>query len=408
MTTPPSESEWRLGWRIVLGCALASGTGVALLFFTFSLFLLPIANELGATRGELSLIQALVVTAALGSPIIGRLTDIYGFKAVFYACTAIVAATQVAVAALAGGVLGIAIGVAMIGFFGVGSTAVAVTRPVSWHFREHRGKALGLVAVGVSLTTIAVPPLLQLVTDSWGWRGGFVALAAISVTIGVPAVALLLPPTPGLAGSGIGRKPAAQDWSFFRVRDFWGLTIANLCMNLATAGAVSQMSPMIQEEGISAPMAALALSLFASGQFVGRLAGGWLLDRFDPRLVAVALTILPGSGFLILLFTAGAAPAALAAVTMIGVQQGAEHDIVAYFTASRFDVARYGTIFGAVVGIGWFGSAAGIIGAGQLHDLFGSYSAWQAVAATALLAGASLILTIRLPARGQAGESSAA
>ncbi|HOA48454.1 MAG TPA: MFS transporter [Novosphingobium sp.] len=408
MTTPASESEWRLGWRIVLGCALASGTGVALLFFTFSLFLLPIANELGATRGELSLIQALVVTAALGSPIIGRLTDIYGFKAVFYACTAIVAATQVAVAALAGGVLGIAIGVAMIGFFGVGSTAVAVTRPVSWHFREHRGKALGLVAVGVSLTTIAVPPLLQLVTDSWGWRGGFVALAAISVTIGVPAVALLLPPTPGLAGSGIGRKPAAQDWSFFGVRDFWGLTIANLCMNLATAGAVSQMSPMIQEEGISAPMAALALSLFASGQFVGRLAGGWLLDRFDPRLVAVALTILPGSGFLILLFTAGAAPAALAAVTMIGVQQGAEHDIVAYFTASRFDVARYGTIFGAVVGIGWFGSAAGIIGAGQLHDLFGSYSAWQAVAATALLAGASLILTIRLPARGQAGESSAA
>jgi predicted MFS family arabinose efflux permease len=408
VTTPPSESEWRLGWRIVLGCALASGTGVALLFFTFSLFLLPIANELGATRGELSLIQALVVTAALGSPIIGRLTDIYGFKAVFYACTAIVAATQVAVAALAGGVLGIAIGVAMIGFFGVGSTAVAVTRPVSWHFREHRGKALGLVAVGVSLTTIAVPPLLQLVTDSWGWRGGFVALAAISVTIGVPAVALLLPPTPGLAGSGIGRKPAAQDWSFFRVRDFWGLTIANLCMNLATAGAVSQMSPMIQEEGISAPMAALALSLFASGQFVGRLAGGWLLDRFDPRLVAVALTILPGSGFLILLFTAGAAPAALAAVTMIGVQQGAEHDIVAYFTASRFDVARYGTIFGAVVGIGWFGSAAGIIGAGQLHDLFGSYSAWQAVAATALLAGALLILTIRLPARGQAGESSAA
>ena len=408
MTTPPSESEWRLGWRIVLGCALASGTGVALLFFTFSLFLLPIANELGATRGELSLIQALVVTAALGSPIIGRMTDIYGFKAVFYVCTAIVATTQIALALLADGVLGLAFGIAMVGFFGVGSTAVAVTRPVSWHFREHRGKALGLVAVGVSLTTIMVPPLLQLVTDSFGWRGGFVALAAISLVVGVPAVALLLPPTPGRAGSGIGGKPAAQDWSFFKVRDFWGLTIANLCMNLATAGAVSQMSPMIQEEGISAPMAALALSLFASGQFVGRLVGGWLLDHFDPRLVAVALTILPGSGFLILLFTAGAAPAALVAVTMIGVQQGAEHDIVAYFTASRFDVARYGTIFGAVVGIGWFGSAAGIIGAGQLHDLFGSYSAWQAVAATALLAGASLILTIRLPARGQAGESSAA
>jgi len=408
VTPSPSDSEWRVGWRIVLGCALASGTGVALMFFTFSLFLLPIADELNATRGELSLIQALVVTAALGSPIIGRMTDIYGFKVVFYACTAIVAVTQVLLAIFADGVLGLAFGVAMVGFFGVGSTAVAVTRPVSWHFREHRGKALGLVAVGVSITTIMVPPLLQLVTDSYGWRGGFVALAAISVVVGVPAVAFLMPPTPGLAGSGIGRKQAAQDWSFLKVRDFWGLTMANVCMNLATAGAVSQMSPMIQEEGISAPMAALALSLFASGQFVGRLVGGWLLDRFDPRLVAVALTILPGSGFLILLFTAGVAPAALAAVTMIGVQQGAEHDIIAYFTASRFDVARYGTIFGAVVGIGWFGSATGIIGAGQLHDLLGSYSAAQGVAALALLVGALMILTIRLPARGQGAASNAA
>lgn len=408
MTAFPADSEWRLGWRIVLACALASGTGVALLFFTFSLFLLPIAAEFDATRGELSLIQALVITAAIGSPVIGRMTDIYGFKAVFFACTAIVAVTEVAVAALADSIAGIAIGVALIGFFGVGSTAVAVTRPVSWHFREHRGKALGLVAVGVSLTTILVPPLLQLVTDAYGWRGGFVALAAISVLAGVPAVALLLPAAGGRAGSGIGKPEARPDWSFFKVRDFWGLTLSNLCMNLATAGAVSQMSPMIQEEGIDARMAALALSLFAAGQFAGRLGGGWLLDRFDPRLVAVALTLLPGTGFVVLLMTQGMAPAALAAIVLIGVQQGAEHDIVAYFTASRFDVARYGTIFGAVVGLGWFGSATGIVGAGQLHDMFGSYAVAQAIAAGALLLGALLIVTVRLPAKGQPAASSAA
>lgn len=397
--------EWREGWRIVLGCALASATGVALLFFTFSLFLLPIADELGATRGELSLIQALVVTAALGSPVIGRLTDIYGFKAVFYGCTAIVAATEIAVALWVDAIPGIAASIALIGFFGVGSTAVAVTRPVSWHFREHRGKALGLVAVGVSITTILVPPLLQLVTDVHGWRGGFVALAVISVVVGVPAVAFLLPDPAGRAGSGIGKPAARPDWSFLRIRDFWGLTFANLSMNLATAGAVSQMSPMIQEEGVSAQLAALALSLFAAGQFTGRLGGGWLLDRFDSRFVAVALTILPGTGFLVLLFTQGLAPAALLGVTLIGVQQGAEHDIVAYFTASRFDIARYGTIFGALVGLGWIGSAAGIVGAGQLHDAFGTYAVAQAVSACALLVGALLILTVRLPARGQPATS---
>ena len=30
---PAATGEWREGWRIVLGCALASATGVALLFF---------------------------------------------------------------------------------------------------------------------------------------------------------------------------------------------------------------------------------------------------------------------------------------------------------------------------------------------------------------------------------------
>lgn len=397
--------EWREGWRIVVGCALASGTGVALLFFTFSLFLLPIAQELGATRGELSLIQALIVTAALGSPVIGRMTDIHGFKPVFYVCTLIVAATEVIVALWVREVWAIAAGIAVIGFFSVGSTAVAVTRPVSWHFREHRGKALGLVAVGLSITTILFPPLLQLVTDSFGWRGGFVALAVISIVFGFPAVAFLLPAAGGLAGSGIGRPAEHRDWSFFRINDFWKLTLANLSMNLATAGAVSQMSPMIQEEGINAQMAALALSLFAVGQFCGRLVGGWLLDRFEPRFVAVSLTILPGTGFLILLWSSGMVPAALLAVTLIGIQQGAEHDIVAYFTASRFDAARYGTIFGALVGIGWIGSAAGIVGAGQFHDLFGSYSVGQAVSAVALLIGALLILTVRVPGRGQPASS---
>ena len=32
------ESEWTIGWRIVVGCALAAGAGIVLLFFTFNMF----------------------------------------------------------------------------------------------------------------------------------------------------------------------------------------------------------------------------------------------------------------------------------------------------------------------------------------------------------------------------------
>jgi len=39
----PADSEWHLGWRIVLACAVANGTGVSLLFYCFSLFLIPMS-----------------------------------------------------------------------------------------------------------------------------------------------------------------------------------------------------------------------------------------------------------------------------------------------------------------------------------------------------------------------------
>ena len=396
---PAARGEWREGWRIVLGCALASATGVALLFFTFSLFLLPLAAELNVTRGQLGIVQALIITAALGSPVIGRMTDIYGFRPVYFACTLIVATIQVTTALLGSTIWHMAISIALTGFFSVGSTAVAITRPISAHFRVHRGKALGLVAVGASVTTMFMPPILQEVLDAYSWRGGFIALAAISVCIGIPSVALLLPRNSGRAGSGVGAKSPPPDYGFMKVPDFWFMTLSNVAMSTATAGAVSQMSPMIQEEGISAATAALALSVYAAGQFAGRLGGGWLLDRFEPRRVAFLLTLVPGMGFIVLLLTTGLAPAALFAAAMIGLQQGAELDIFAYFVSRRFEVAKYGTVYGALVGIGWIGNAAGIIGVGLLHDATGSYAIWQAFGAVALLVGALLILPVRLPAR---------
>ncbi len=70
-------SEWRRGWRTVLGCAVGSGVGAVLLFFTFSLFILPIAKEFDATRGEIATVQSLIIAGALGARLV-LLTDTDG------------------------------------------------------------------------------------------------------------------------------------------------------------------------------------------------------------------------------------------------------------------------------------------------------------------------------------------
>ena len=399
MPLPSIPDEFRTGWRILLACSVAAGTGITLVFLNFSMFILPLSRDLGVSRGELGAVQALIITAAIGSPVVGRLADLFGARRVYFASTMLMAAVHLLTASQASNIYHMAMATAALGFIGVGTSSVVMTRPINAHFREHRGKALGLMAVGVSLVSMVSPPVLQWVMEIWSWRAGFAAMAVAALLIGIPTVAALLPES-GRVGSGIGanrKADAPADRRFLRERDFWLLTLSLIFMSLATAGTISQLAPMIQDEGLDASVAALALTFFAGGQFVGRLGGGWLLDRFEPRRVSFALTLAPAIGFVVLLTTAGLVPAALLAAAIIGLQQGAELDIFSYFIGRRFDVARYGTIYGALVGLGWIGNVGGLLGMGKIYDLYGSYAPGQALGIAALVISATLVLLVRLP-----------
>lgn len=395
------ESEWRVGWRIVASMGIANATGISLMFYTFSMFLIPIASELHLSRGQIGLVQAFVVTAALGAPLIGRMADRMGFVPVFIGATLALTAIEVGQALLVKSLTGLAIGVALAGLVGGGASAVLLTRPVNAHFRRYRGRALGLVAASASLSTVTVPPLLYQVIELYGWRSGFLALAGIACLIGLPLVLALFPRHAAIArGGALASGIGGPRPSFLQTRDFWLLVGANVLAALTISGTISQLSPMVQDERLSPQTAAFGLSLFAAGQFAGKLFGGWALDRFEPRKVAILMTLLPATGFLIFLVDTGLAWPIMFACVMIGVLQGAEVDIFAYFIARRFDVAQYGTIFGLLHGMGWIGTATGIVLFGFTFDWFGSYAPVQAAAVVLLALSTLLFLPIRLRPTG--------
>ena len=397
MTGQKAVSEWTVGWRIVSSMAIANGTGIALMFYTFSMFLIPIAQEMNLSRGEIGLVQALIITAAIGAPALGRMADTLGFRPVFIGATLSLTVIQVGLAMLVDNMPGLAISIALCGLIGGGATAVLLTRPVSAHFREHRGKALGLVAAGSSLSTMFIPPILHTVIAEDGWRTGFVALALIASVVGLPLALALLPRNAAVSRSGpLASGIGSERPSFLKQRDFWLLVGANMLATISISGTLSQLSPMIQDERLSAATAAFGLSLFAAGQFAGKLFGGWALDRFEPRRVAVMMTVLPATGFLIFLGDTGLTWPILLACAMIGLLQGAEVDIFAYFVARRFDIAQYGTIFGALHGFGWIGTAVGITAFGFTFDIFGSYAPIQLGAVILLSLSTFLFLPIHL------------
>lgn len=394
--------EWRRGWRVILGCAIGAGTGIGLLFFTFSIFNLPLIEELNGTRGDLANIQALVVLGAVGSPMAGWAADRFGVRRVFVAAMLAVVAIELSIAFFVQSMTGLAVGMMLIGLFGVGTTAVTTTRAVNAWFETSRGLALGIAACGTALSTIIVPPILEYIVSTYGWRGGFVGLAALAALIGLPAVYILVEDEP--SETCRHRKSNRENsFSFLRESDFWLLAFSLMAIGAALTGFIGQLSPMIQGEGLNPRLASFAVSTFAAGTLIGRLGGGWCLDRFNPRNVAILLGALPASGLLMLWGFQGSLAIALGAAFLIGFQQGAEIDIFAYFTAHRFGIAQYGTIYGALVGLSWLGNAAGLVGVGILHDMSGNYAAAQLASAIAIFVGATLIASIRLPVRSPAG-----
>ena len=403
MTASEESKEWATGWRIVAAGALANGTGISLLFYTFNLFVLPMATDLHLTRAQAGMVQSAIIAAAFGAPVIGRLADRHGFHRMFLACTLGMAATELALWRWADGFAALAFGTMIIGFIGGGSSTVLITRPVSAHFVRYRGLALGLVGVGISLTTIVVPPWLQQVIAAQGWRQGFLMLALFALVLGLPAVMLLMPRNASTHGQPAGTVPANRD--YLRSRDFWMLVAANFCASMATAMAIGQLSPMLQERGLTATNAALGISFFAAGQFIGKLGGGWLLDRFEPRLVAATLNALPTIGFALLLTEHGSFAPLMIAAALIGVLQGADIGVFSYFIAHRFDVSRYGTIFGTMHGLGWIGNALAVVGAGWSFDHFHGYWAAQLTAIGLLLLTALLIWQVRLVRDNLASEA---
>ncbi|WP_088310974.1 MFS transporter [Novosphingobium sp. B 225] len=392
----PQDSEWTVGWRIALAAAIANGTGVSLMFYVFSMFLIPMSAELGMTRSETGIIQSLVVTAALGAPLIGRLTDTLGFRTVYVTTALILGLTAIAQGTVINNATLLGISVAAAAFFGSGNSSITLTRPITAHFSKHRGLALGLVGIGVSITAIIFPPLLHFIIEDYGWRAGFLTLAGFGLGIGLPLTLLIMPRTAATARIDRHVALAGVDLSFLKTRDFWLLAGANMLIGIATSGAISQMSPMIQERGLSAAVAALAVSAFAAGQFIGKLVGGWFLDRFEPRRVAALLIMVPATGYVVLLAGGSMAWLAVFAAGLIGLLQGADIDIFAYLTSRRFGFQNYGTIFGSLHALGWIGNVGGILVFSASFDRLGSYAPAQALALVTLLLGSLLFWPLRL------------
>jgi MFS family permease len=397
------------GWRVVLAACFGVMAGFGSLFvYTFAVFVKPLGAAFGWSREAISGgFGIAAITLGLCSPLLGRLIDRYGPRRIILPCMTVFGCAIASLALLRSEVWQFYATCFALGLVGNGAAHLAYSRSISTWFERRLGTALAFVMVGAGLGAMILPVVAQAIITRAGWRAAYLSLGSIALLLGLPLSWLYVHERSQIQHDQVQRdqvpistvRPAPVQhfgvtWQQgLASYSFW-IIVAVLCVSsISMNGAITQMSALLTDRGITARNAALCASVLGGTSLLGRIGVGWLLDRFFGGRVALAITLSTAAG-IFLLAHASSFPAGCLAAALIGIGAGGEAAITPYLLTRYFGLRAFSTLYG----ITWtFYAAAGATGPvilGRAFDSTGSYSSLLILLAAALSLAALMNLLL--------------
>ena len=378
MSNQPSAYNTKIqsNWRVVAACALGIGVGVmALPYSTIGLFITSLESEFAWTRADISLGATILLgIVTLLSPVSGWLADRHRASTLILVSLVAQSICFLLLSRMSSDILWMYLTLALMATFSVGASTIVFARIVCTHFFANRGLALGIVMTGNGVTATLSPHTLGKLINAHGWSAGYMALSAFSITALLLILWLLRGHVTTTQQQDVSQPAAggAPLSEAVRRSDFLLMGIAFFLGTLATTGMVVHLLPYLSDLNIEIESALKISSLIGVGLIGSRLITGWLLDRFEAKLVAAIMMSLSACGLFIL--STGQPNAAIWGALAVGLCIGAELDIIGYLTAQHFGLAHYGRIYGVLYMLCAAGTALSPLYYGFMHDFAGSYN----------------------------------
>ncbi len=380
------------GWRIAAASSCCVFVSFAsLLVYTFSIFLKPVTEEFGWSREAASIAFGIAaITVAVCSPPLGYLLDRYPARRIILPCITVFGCAFASLALMTRHLWHLYAVFFVLGVVGNGTAQLAYARALSTWFRDRRGAAFAVLMTGGAMGAIVWPLIAQALIDTVSWRTATAILGAAVLGIGWPLGSRVKE----REGAVIAREEATSGLpvaAAIRSRIFWIIVTVLFCASISQNGAITHLSAMLTDRGISPGGAALAASALGGAAVLGRLLAGWLLDRFFAPRVAMILLLAAALGALVL-SGARSQSAGVAGAALIGVGMGGEADITPWLLAKYFGLRSFSTLYG----LSWTAYAiAGAIGPiimGKAFDATGSYQSLLVQLAAVAAGSAALLL----------------
>jgi len=388
------------GWIVVAASAAIICIGMGSLF-SLGVFLKPMAESMGWSRGAISSVALLNwIAMGLGSFVWGALSDRIGTRAVAVAGggllgLGLVLSSQVQALWQLNLTFGVMVG------FAVGAFYAPLTSTATKWFTARRGLAVGLVSSGIGVGILAIAPLARALTSAWDWRVALLVIGDLAWLVIVP-VALLIREQPGDVGAAAMGGAAARTGPDYSARQvlatpqFWAIAVTHFACCAAHSGPIFHMVTHATDQGIGPMAAATALGVSGLSSIAGRLGGGLLADRFGAKTTLLSGLALQAVMIVLYLYVRELGPFYALAV-VFGVSYGGVMPLYALVTREYFGEKVMGAAYGGVFLISTLGMGLGSFAGGVLYDRLGSYT-WLYAGSFAIGAAAVVLaLTFRAP-----------
>ena len=399
--------ELRDNVRPLAAASLGSGTSLPLFAYTNSVFAPHLVEEFGWSRSQFALVGLTMLSTLVVLPFIGRFTDRLGVRRMAIWGTFLVPLCFLGYAAQQGAFWHYLVAATIVLAVGSLTSPLVYTRLIAENFEKATGLALTIVNCVPAILAMAMVPGLNWFIEHYGWRNGYLAIAAMTLDVGLIAVSLIPRNTASGAEPEPGQnvpdypatvelhRPARQDYSvILSSKVFWIIFIGMFLCLLQTPLHASQMNLMLVDNEISMQTAANIVTVYAFGTVVGRIACGLALDRFATPIVTTLSMVLPSLGFFMLGTDLNAVWIITLSMFLVGLSVGAESDLISYLVARYFKLRIYNTTLGLVYCVSFLASALGALFISLTLNLTDSFSPYLFVVSGSIAFGSLLFLLL--------------
>lgn len=365
----------RRGWIFIWSLSAAQLVSWGSLFYSFSLFILPMERELGWTKTDLNgALSAGLLVAGLFAMPVGRWIDRGRARAIMLSGSVAGGAMLLLWSAVSDLVvfyaLWLTIGASLAATLYEPAFAVLAARLGG----QYRRAITYMTLVGGFASTVFVP-LTQVLIDGFGWRPALIVLGLFNLTVcaGIHWFALRPqdePPAPSGIPEPADRSPLGRA---VRTPAFWGLLVAFAGYGAAQSALIFHLVPLLTEKRMETSTIVAIFAVIGPMQVAGRIVLLAFGKHVTARMIgSLSLLIQPAALLVIILLPPTPLWAALF-VAIYGMANGMTTIVRGIIVPEVLGRAGYGVINGALVFPATILRALAPAVAAVVFDLGGSY-----------------------------------